>query len=73
MILLEFAFKTRQQRKGVGRGASETREDAIVVEAPNFLGGAFHDRFAQRDLPIASERNTSVFTHKQDGCAANSR
>jgi hypothetical protein len=53
MVLFEFAFEARQERKSVGRGPGETGENAIVIKPADFFGARFHDRFAESYLTIA--------------------
>src|SRR6266542_3697968 len=71
VILFQLAFKSRQQRKGVGGGSSEARQYTIVVEPANLLSVCFHDSFAQCDLTVTSKCDAIRFADEQHGRAAN--
>src|SRR5688572_21679208 len=71
VILLEFALKPRQQRKGVSRCSRETRQDLVIIETSNLLGARFHDGFAHRDLPVSSHSYVGILPDEQYRRTAN--
>src|SRR5687768_8833554 len=71
VILFQFAFETRQERKSVGGGSSESGEYTVVVKTTDLFRAGFHDGFAEGHLAIARQCNMIVFTDKQHGGAAN--
>ena len=72
-ILLELRLEAREQRKGIGRGAGKPREDAIVVEAPDFLRLLLHDGLAERHLTVAGQHGAVVMANGEDRGAVKHR
>ena len=64
-VLFELGLETREQRKRVGRRTGKTREDAIVVEPPDFPGGLLDDRVAEGDLAVAGHHGLAVVAHSK--------
>src|SRR2546422_8629614 len=69
LVLVELAFEALEQRKGVRRAAGETGEDAVLVQAPNFLRAAFDDDVAEGHLAVAAERHARAAAHGKNGRA----
>jgi hypothetical protein len=67
VILLQLGLKAAEQRKRVGGGTGETREDLVVVQVTDLAGAVLNDPFAQRDLAIARHHHLAVPAHAQDG------
>src|SRR3954470_7519393 len=66
LMLVELALEALEEREGVGGAAGETGQDAIVMQAPHFLGAALHHHVAERDLPVAAQRYGRAAAHRQD-------
>src|SRR2546422_5666999 len=69
LVLVELAFEALEQRKGVRRAAGESGEDAVLVQAPDFLRAAFDDDVAEGHLAVAAERHARAAAHGKNGGA----
>src|SRR5688572_23049103 len=62
----EFCLKPAEKRKCVGRSTRKTCQDLTIQQPPNLAGVAFHDRLAERDLPVPGHRYEPVSPYKKD-------
>jgi hypothetical protein len=69
LMLVQLGLEALEQRKGIGRAASETGQNLPLVETPYFLRRPLDDDIAQRDLPVATHRHRIAATHRQDRSA----
>ena len=53
----------------VGSAAGKAADNFIVVHAPYFVGGMFHDRIAESDLAVTADRNFTVLPNGKNGGA----
>lgn len=67
LVLFELGLEAFLQRERVGRGAGETGQDLVVIEAADLAGRALDDDVAQGDLAIAAERDTVAAADTHDG------
>src|SRR5205814_3221851 len=69
LVLVELAFEALEQGERVRRAAGEAGEDAVLVQAPDFLRAAFDDDIAERYLAVAAERHARAAAHGKNGGA----
>jgi hypothetical protein len=62
-MFFQLSFEAFEQGEGVGSGASETGDDLAVIKATDFLGVAFHDGVAQRNLAVTRHDDFAVAAH----------
>jgi hypothetical protein len=54
LVLVELGLEALEQGKGVGRGAGEAGQDAIVIDAAHLTRALLDDDRAQRHLAVAA-------------------
>ena len=59
-VLLELALEVLEQRERVGGAACKAGEHLAVMQPPHLAGVALHDLGAERDLPVAAERDAAA-------------
>ena len=69
LVLLELRLEALEEREGVGRGAGEAGEDAVVVEAADLARGGLDDDVAERHLPVAAHGDLAAAADADDGGA----
>ena len=68
IIRLELALEFLEEREGIRHGASEPREDLVVIERAHLARVRLHDRMlAERDLPVAGDGRLAILAHGDDG------
>ena len=60
LMFFQLTFETLKEGEGIGGGASEARQDLAVIEAPDFLGVAFHDGVTEGNLAVAAHDDFAV-------------
>jgi hypothetical protein len=63
LVLLELRLEALEEREGVGGGAGESREDAVLVEPPHLARGSLDDDVAEGDLAVAAHRHAVAAAH----------
>jgi hypothetical protein len=63
---VSFASNSSNSVNAVGRAAGEPRDDLAIVESAHFARIALHDLVAERDLPVATDRDTPVAANAND-------
>src|SRR5260370_4385424 len=71
--LLQLAFKALKKRNRVGRGACETGNDLVVVEAARLARRVLHHVIAHGHLAIGDEHHLVVLAHAQNRGAVHRR
>src|SRR4029078_3946665 len=62
-----------EEGEGVGRGAREAGEDAVLVEAADLPGGRLHDDVPEGDLAVAAHGDPLAAANGEDGRAVELR
>ena len=72
-ILFELRLETREQRERVGRRPGETRQDAVVVEAPDLARALLDHGLSEGDLAVAGKHRVVAVTDGEDRGAVKHR
>src|ERR1700694_4377660 len=71
VILLQLRFKAAEEGESVGRRAGKSRQDLVLIQAANLLGGVLDDAFAERDLAISGHDDSAVAADAKNCGGAN--
>ena len=69
LVLFELGLEPLEQRERVRRGARESREHAIVIQAAHFARGRLDHDVAERDLAVAAQCHRAVAANGNNGGA----
>ncbi len=69
LMFFQLGFETLEQREGIGSGAGKPCQHLVLVESADFACGGFDDDAAQRDLPVATQRDLVAAANGKNGGA----
>ena len=65
-VFFEFGFEPFQERHAVRRASRESGQNVAVEELADFDRVSFHDRRAERNLPVSSHCDRAVASNRKD-------